>query len=350
MTSRHIGNNIELIIRDIILDDISDLESDLDDINTLNNLEQNQILLNNNLDNSDNLPNSNNIELDQNLSNMNNTDELNQEIEINNNQPVSHIIDDLFRSNNLPEELRFLNNDYLENVNIDIYNHIVSVIIPYLFQWDHLNTNQFYVNIINYLYNDGYEYDDIYYTVAYYITHNQDNYNELIDYIRRYIADILINIRINHSNTPGINQLAQNTIDNLTDNENTQDIQRYINRRNQFIRSNITNINNIITNFSRTFSMFNEIPQNLESVKLVVPQEELDKNIIVEFKNLDEEIRSKNEMCTVCQYKFNNDDKVRHLNWCCHVFHHECIDSWLLNSSHICPNCKKESPVYRPLL
>jgi len=110
---------------------------------------------------------------------------------------------------------------------------------------------------------------------------------------------------------------------------------------------NINNINNIFNQLGREFT---EIPQNMESVKLIVPLEELNKNPIVDFQSLDDDLKTKNEMCTICQYHFENDDKVRHLSWCCHIFHHNCIDSWLLEKSHKCPNCKKESPVYKPLI
>lgn len=43
--------------------------------------------------------------------------------------------------------------------------------------------------------------------------------------------------------------------------------------------------------------------------------------------------------CAVCLGEFNNNDKVRVLPQCNHVFHPPCIDAWL--SSHVtCPVCR----------
>ncbi len=51
------------------------------------------------------------------------------------------------------------------------------------------------------------------------------------------------------------------------------------------------------------------------------------------FKNFDTK-------CAVCQYDFNEGEKVTKLN-CNHLFHAPCVDEWLLKNK-ICPICKKE--------
>ncbi|KAI3940414.1 hypothetical protein MKW98_024821 [Papaver atlanticum] len=43
--------------------------------------------------------------------------------------------------------------------------------------------------------------------------------------------------------------------------------------------------------------------------------------------------------CAVCLSKFERKDKLRLLPNCCHAFHSECIDTWLL-SNRTCPLCR----------
>ncbi|XP_021756443.1 E3 ubiquitin-protein ligase ATL4-like [Chenopodium quinoa] len=49
--------------------------------------------------------------------------------------------------------------------------------------------------------------------------------------------------------------------------------------------------------------------------------------------------------CAVCLSKFEEKDLLRLLPICCHVFHADCIDTWL-NSNQSCPLCR--SPVFLP--
>lgn len=44
--------------------------------------------------------------------------------------------------------------------------------------------------------------------------------------------------------------------------------------------------------------------------------------------------------CAICLSEFSDDDMLRLLNACCHVFHQECIDLWL-ESHKTCPVCRR---------
>ncbi|KAK7317763.1 hypothetical protein RJT34_02257 [Clitoria ternatea] len=45
--------------------------------------------------------------------------------------------------------------------------------------------------------------------------------------------------------------------------------------------------------------------------------------------------------CAICLLEFEDDDMLRLLTLCCHVFHQDCIDLWL--SSHkTCPVCRRD--------
>lgn len=45
--------------------------------------------------------------------------------------------------------------------------------------------------------------------------------------------------------------------------------------------------------------------------------------------------------CVVCLGEFGNEDIVKIMPKCCHVFHRECIDTWL--ACHLtCPVCRAD--------
>lgn len=64
-----------------------------------------------------------------------------------------------------------------------------------------------------------------------------------------------------------------------------------------------------------------------------------------------EEYRCKNNMsgcdndndnkCVICQFDFEEGNLVKKLDKCGHLFHSDCIDSWLLKEKK-CPFCKDE--------
>ena len=51
------------------------------------------------------------------------------------------------------------------------------------------------------------------------------------------------------------------------------------------------------------------------------------------YKNIDNK-------CVVCQYEFKNGENITKLN-CGHVFHTDCVDTWL-SKNKVCPMCHKE--------
>ena len=89
--------------------------------------------------------------------------------------------------------------------------------------------------------------------------------------------------------------------------------------------------------------------QELDDIKLVVPEEELNKIPIQIFKENKEDIKTQNEKCTICQDEFRDNDETRLLK-CKHLYHKDCIDNWLLNHSPKCPYCREITTKYVPKL
>lgn len=75
----------------------------------------------------------------------------------------------------------------------------------------------------------------------------------------------------------------------------------------------------------------------------VVRQLGLDKSVLDTFPIIKfSEIKGLNPgtlECAVCLSEYDDSDTLRILPGCCHVFHQECIDSWLSNHD-ICPVCR----------
>ncbi|AES82683.1 zinc finger, C3HC4 type (RING finger) protein [Medicago truncatula] len=49
--------------------------------------------------------------------------------------------------------------------------------------------------------------------------------------------------------------------------------------------------------------------------------------------------KSEQETCSVCLTEFKDNDHVRTLPLCSHIFHHDCIDVWLRSNTN-CPLCR----------
>lgn len=48
--------------------------------------------------------------------------------------------------------------------------------------------------------------------------------------------------------------------------------------------------------------------------------------------------------CTICFEDFKMNDRVREL-CCAHIFHPDCVDTWLIGHSNCCPYCREEIEV-----
>ncbi|CAI9093341.1 OLC1v1028821C1 [Oldenlandia corymbosa var. corymbosa] len=65
---------------------------------------------------------------------------------------------------------------------------------------------------------------------------------------------------------------------------------------------------------------------------------------VVKFGDLPAEkyevVRSENTCCSVCFEAIGTGDEVRELSRCDHVFHRECLDTWIDSGRITCPLCR----------
>ncbi|KAI9173789.1 hypothetical protein LWI28_006512 [Acer negundo] len=66
---------------------------------------------------------------------------------------------------------------------------------------------------------------------------------------------------------------------------------------------------------------------------------------VVEFINFlerfgDDDSTSNNSICNVCLDSIEKKQEIRELSSCCHVFHKQCLDSWVDVGQITCPLCR----------
>ena len=142
------------------------------------------------------------------------------------------------------------------------------------------------------------EQGEIYYNDLFNLSSNDNNNSR---YINNYQININNNININN--------------EERTENNNNNIFQFSIEESELAYNSNLSNLDNE-SNVKRSLS-FNSIA--LESIDKLCPEK---------------------RTCTICLENFQKLDKVINLN-CLHMFHDNCIKTWLKNNNY-CPICKNE--------
>ena len=83
----------------------------------------------------------------------------------------------------------------------------------------------------------------------------------------------------------------------------------------------------------------------LEPVRVTINEENLD-IFLTSFKygDIEEELKIKDQStCSICLSDFEKNENVSYLNYCNHLFHTNCINKWLQEFNHKCPNCRKSA-------
>ncbi|KGN56500.1 hypothetical protein Csa_010889 [Cucumis sativus] len=61
---------------------------------------------------------------------------------------------------------------------------------------------------------------------------------------------------------------------------------------------------------------------------------------VVKFTDIVAAVEFPPECCAVCLCEFQDDDEVRFLKNCKHIFHKECLDRWMIRDQRSCPLCR----------
>lgn len=198
--------------------------------------------------------------------------------------------------------MEFLNRtEYFDYYNQDLLDFIINFIIPYTSQFERRTEYLYYKRILEMLFQENFLNEDIYYTMGVYLSMVKEDIEEDMNIIRQLFNEI---------------NVMRHIYDNVFND-------------NVFI--DIIVIQN-----------HDENMENLENVKNIVIQEELDKIQISEFSD----IKTDEKQCSICLDDFEPSSKIRLIN-CKHLFHSECLDTWLLQHDYKCPHCREKVAEYK---
>ena len=188
----------------------------------------------------------------------------------------------------------FLNRtEYFDYYNQDLLDFITDYIIPYTSQFERRTEYIYYKRILEMLFQENFLNEDIYYTMGVYLSMVKEDIEEDMNIIRQLFNEV--------------NVMRHNVFIDII----------------------------IIQNHDENL-------ENLENVKNIVIQEELDKIQISEFSD----IKTDEKQCSICLDDFEPSSKIRLIN-CKHLFHSECLDTWLLQHDYKCPHCREKVAEYK---
>ena len=75
---------------------------------------------------------------------------------------------------------------------------------------------------------------------------------------------------------------------------------------------------------------------NLNSLTTIDLYRNVSNTESTDLDNTDDNIE---EMCSICRVPFEENDIIRRINGCNHIFHQNCIDTWFQSNS-TCPHCR----------
>lgn len=198
--------------------------------------------------------------------------------------------------------MEFLNRtEYFDYYNQDLLDFITDYIIPYTSQFERRTEYIYYKRILEMLFQENFLNEDIYYTMGVYLSMVKEDIEEDMNIIRQLFNEV---------------NVMRHIYDNIFNDNVFIDII-------------------IIQNHDENL-------ENLENVKNIVIQEELDKIQISEFSD----IKTDEKQCSICLDDFEPSSKIRLIN-CKHLFHSECLDTWLLQHDYKCPHCREKVAEYK---
>ena len=105
----------------------------------------------------------------------------------------------------------------------------------------------------------------------------------------------------------------------------------------------LIDINGEINNGPILYTTFSLNPSShtsyiYEDVKIILNEEQFNNLECTSFKELN---LNENKECLICIENFNDDDDVIKIP-CNHIFHKNCIKSWVCEESNKCPICRVE--------
>ena len=105
----------------------------------------------------------------------------------------------------------------------------------------------------------------------------------------------------------------------------------------------LPNLLNLLLGYSNiSFEQVLVEPSNtMNDIVVTTDENSLNNFTILKISN------QQNEKCAICMIEMNEDEEYLDIE-CKHIFHKECLETYLKNYNHICPVCRKDIGVSHP--
>ena len=208
-----------------------------------------------------------------------------------------------------------------------------------------MNINQYeqVSNHIDFLFDmlDDIRGNIIYITQTRNIRNNRNNRNN------RNSRSNINNMNTNaHTNT-NINRIVNQLLNNRYYNFMNYDYERPINSYYNGINTNTHRNNNNNYEFTQNSELPSFINNFLNSTVIIRPTPEQIQNasVLIRYSDIENPLA---EYCPISLDEFNDDDQVRQIIHCGHIFHQNPFQQWFQNNSR-CPICRYDIRNYTPL-
>lgn len=275
-----------------------------------------------------NKPNYNNKKLSA-RNNFNNNNNYNKAIEENKrlkmelNQKINILNDYNSRIEMLREELHQLKNQKNRN-----------------------NTKSNTIQINNYNYNNNIRNRGKSNTNIKVPSHNINNYDPFDEIFNSGLSDLLFNDIIPNRNIQRINpNFNPGDYEDYYENNN---VNHLIGGPNNFGKYNNMDDSKVVEQEiidqlypdpdKMTYEQLLDLEEKVGSVSKGLSKKQIKRIPKVIYNK--SKFRNDDNKCVVCQYDFKNGENVTKLS-CGHLFHSDCVDTWLYNNK-VCPMCHKE--------
>ena len=179
-------------------------------------------------------------------------------------------------------------------------------------------------------------------------SHNINNFDPFDEIFNSGLSDLLFNDIIPNRNIQRINpNFNPGDYEDYYENNN---VNHLIGGPNNFGKYNNNNMDDskvveqeIIDQLypdpdKMTYEQLLDLEEKVGSVSKGLSKKQIKR--IPKVKYNKSKFRNDDNKCVVCQYDFKNGENVTKLS-CGHLFHSDCVDTWLSNNK-VCPMCHKE--------
>lgn len=136
-------------------------------------------------------------------------------------------------------------------------------------------------------------------------------------------------------------ELRMNELKNIFNRE--MNMQINIEEKKNLLRNNVMHLFQYLNDDSDS-----EEEKDFESVRIIIPEDKLDSvvNSFLYITKSNHNLKIIDQTCcSICKVDYEDHDCVANIIKCGHLFHYNCIKTWLVSYNHKCPICRIGSDI-----